>query len=255
MPQCVDRIAIVKLTAPRITLLIFVLFAPLAVMLASAADVSPLSYQRNAAQSTHNPPEVRVGVVILHPMVILQNGSLTGFSIDLWNAIAERLKVKTIYKIFPNGNAVEDAIRSNDVDLTPAAFITSARDAVFDFSYATAEPGLQIMVRHSGATTETDTPLKDMLRLLFSRTTVEWLSIALLLTLIPSHVVWFLERRHPQSGVSGTNYFPAYSKRFSGQYRHSRHKGTVRRASGSHDLSPSYGCSQGWCSSHPILLI
>ena len=152
--------------------------------------------------------EVRVAVVVVPPLVMEQNGSLTGFSIELWNAIAKRLKVETSYQIMPDGNALEEAMRSKSADLTPTVSITSARDAAFDFSYPTFEAGLQIMVRETGPTVKTATPLKDMLRLLFSRTTVEWFAVALLLVLLPAHLVWLLERRRPDGIVSNRNYFP-----------------------------------------------
>jgi polar amino acid transport system substrate-binding protein len=153
-------------------------------------------------------PEVRVAVVVLPPLVMEQNGSLTGFSIELWNAIAKRLKVETSYQIMPDGNALEEAMRSKSADLTPTVSITSARDAAFDFSYPTFEAGLQIMVRETGPTVKTATPLEDMLRLLFSRTTVEWFAVALLLVLLPAHLVWLLERQRPDGIVSSRKYFP-----------------------------------------------
>jgi ABC-type amino acid transport substrate-binding protein len=40
-------------------------------------------------------------VVVVPPFVVEQSGSLTGFSIDLWNAIATRLKLKASYQIVP----------------------------------------------------------------------------------------------------------------------------------------------------------
>lgn len=62
--------------------------------------------QKSAKQPTsvpatsHTAPdegEVRVAVIVIPPNVIEKNGSLTGFSIDLWEAIATRLRVKTSY--------------------------------------------------------------------------------------------------------------------------------------------------------------
>jgi polar amino acid transport system substrate-binding protein len=156
-------------------------------------------------------PEVRVAVNIFPPMVMEQNGTLTGFSIDLWNAIATRLRVKTSYQMMPDGRAVEEALRSKSADLTPSATITSARDEAFDFSYPIFETGLQIMVPETGAPQATAsrlTPVLDMLRLLFSRTTIEWMGVGLLLVLIPAHLVWSLERRHENGIISNRNYFP-----------------------------------------------
>ena len=153
--------------------------------------------------------ELRVAAIVVPPFVMEQNGSLTGFSIELWNAIAARLKLKTSYQIMPDGGAVEEAMRSKSADLTVApVFITSARDEVFDFSYPILDAGLQIMVRDTGETARTASPLWDMLRLMFSRTTVLWLGMALLLVLIPAHLVWLFERRHQDGMISNRNYFP-----------------------------------------------
>lgn len=156
-------------------------------------------------------PEIRVAVVIIPPMVLEQNGSLTGFSIDLCNAIAAQLKLKTSYQILPDGRSLEEALRSKGADLSPAVTITSARDANFDFSYPIFDTGLQIMVPETGATQGPGsrlTPVLDMLRLLFSRTTIEWIAVGVLLVLIPAHIVWFLERRHENGIISSRKYFP-----------------------------------------------
>jgi polar amino acid transport system substrate-binding protein len=174
--------------------------------------VSPTSVSQvissSFAKATNQAQEVRVAVVVLPPMVMEQDGSLTGFSIDLWNAIAKRLRLKTTYQVLPDGNALEEAMRSKIADLTPAVFVTSARDAAFDFSSPISEAGLQIMVRETGATVQAATPLKDMLRLLFSRTTVEWFGVAILLVLVPAHIVWLLERRKQDGIISNRHYFP-----------------------------------------------
>ncbi|MGO9685175.1 MAG: transporter substrate-binding domain-containing protein [Beijerinckiaceae bacterium] len=151
---------------------------------------------------------------IAPPSVMEQNGTLTGFSVDLWNAIAARLKVKTNYQIVPDVSHLEGAMRSKNADLTVGLIITSARDEDFDFSIPTLQAGLQIMVRDTGEKAETASPLLDMLRLLFSRTTMVWLGIALALVLIPAHVVWLFERRRPNGIISSPNYFPGIFEAF-----------------------------------------
>ena len=111
-------------------------------------------------------------------------------------------------------------MRSKNADLTLGLFITSARDEVFDFSIPTLQAGLQIMVRDTGETAQTASPVWDMLRLLFSRTTVVWLGIALLLVLIPAHLVWLFERRH-QDGMhfEPRTTFRESSRHFFGRFR------------------------------------
>ena len=117
--------------------------------------------------------ELRVAVMIAPPFVMEQkNGSLTGFSIDLWNAIGARLKRRTSYALEPDARVMEEAMRSNKVDLVAIPiYITSARDEVFDFSYPILEAGQQVMVRDTHQSAQTENPLRDMLRLIISRTT------------------------------------------------------------------------------------
>lgn len=86
--------------------------------------------------------------------------------------------------------------------------VTSARDEVFDFSIPTLQAGLQIMVRDTGQKAEPASPVWAMLHLLFSRTTIVWLGIALLLVLIPAHLVWLFERRRPNGIISSPDYLP-----------------------------------------------
>jgi len=180
------------------------------VLLIGAATSAPVSSQTpsSSAASAQGKVPLRVAVLIAPPAVMEQNGSLTGFVIDLWNAIAARLGVKTNYQIMPNISLLDKALQSKSADLSPGIIITSARDAAFDFSYPIVETGLQIMVRGTGATGGTTTPIVDMLRLLFSYTTIEWFGVALVLVLIPAHLVYFLERRHQNGIISNLHYFP-----------------------------------------------
>ena len=153
--------------------------------------------------------ELRVAVVIAPPFVMAQNGSLTGFSIDLWNAISERLKRKSSFTLESDATGLEEAMRSNKVDLVAVPiFITSERDEAFDFSYPILEAGLQVMVRDTHQQAQSENPLQDMLRLIISRTTAVWLGMALLLVLIPAHIVWLLERRYEDGMISSRQYFP-----------------------------------------------
>ena len=80
----------------------------------------------SATSAQGNTPELRVAVFVALPIVMEQNGTLTGFSGDLWNAITARLKVKTSYQILPDVSHLEEAMRSKNADLTLAVVITSA---------------------------------------------------------------------------------------------------------------------------------
>ncbi len=154
-------------------------------------------------------PELRVAVINIPPFVMERNGSLTGFDIELWNEIAARLKRRTSYQIEADVTALLETMQSGRAELTVAPVpVTAARDEVFDFSYPIMEAGLQIMVGETPQKTMTANPLWEMLRLILSRTTVLWLGMALLLVLIPAHVVWLLERRREDRMISSRAYFP-----------------------------------------------
>src|SRR5829696_3389986 len=152
--------------------------------------------------------ELRVVTRILPPMVIDQQGQLSGFSIELWNTISELLNVKTAYQTAPNVGALLEEIRSGRAEAGISAIsITSAREQEFDFSQPMMNAGLQIMVRGQGEGAGSN-PLTDLLGLLFSKAILVWLGIALLLILIPAHLVWLLERGQKDGIIPTRNYFP-----------------------------------------------
>jgi polar amino acid transport system substrate-binding protein len=152
--------------------------------------------------------EVRVVTRVLPPLVVDQQGQLSGFSIDLWNKIAEGLQLKTSYQIAPDVRALLEEVRSGKAEVGISAIsITAAREKEFDFSQPMLNAGLQIMVRGKGQGAGSN-PLSDLLGLLFSKAILVWLGIALLLILVPAHLVWLLERRHKDGIIPTENYFP-----------------------------------------------
>jgi len=70
-----------------------------AIIAAIAASAYPQTAGSPAASAPGQSPELCVATMVFPPFVMEQNGSLTGFSIELWNAIAARLKLKTRYRI------------------------------------------------------------------------------------------------------------------------------------------------------------
>jgi ABC-type amino acid transport substrate-binding protein len=86
------------------------------------------------------------------PIVRMEQGELSGFGIDIWNSIAERLQVATRYQVTPDVGALLQRVRSGKADVGVGAIsITSAREREFDFSRPILNAGLQIMVRSQGS--------------------------------------------------------------------------------------------------------
>jgi polar amino acid transport system substrate-binding protein len=144
----------------------------------------------------------RVGVP---PFVFEENGQLTGFSIELWQKIAEELGVQ--YKLSKNSNVADllSSVGEGKADLGIAAIsITSGREEKFDFSYPMFESGLQIMVMAKGSGRNTP----NLFALFFSPELLQLFGIMVLIVLIPAHIVWFFERGLEQGMGISTSYFP-----------------------------------------------
>jgi polar amino acid transport system substrate-binding protein len=153
------------------------------------------------------PHTLHVATRVIPPLVIRDGNALTGFSIDLWNDIAAQLGTRTEFEVEPDVPALLDTVAAHKADLGIAAIsITAERDRKFDFSQPMLASGLQILVRGSGEGSAAN-PLFDLLRLLTSPVLAVWLGIALLLIVIPAHILWFVERRH-QNGITDDRYFP-----------------------------------------------
>ena len=168
-----------------------------------------LTAQPAAAQNR----DVTVAVRVLPPFVTQENGHLSGFSIDLWNAIAAKRHWTTHYDVVPNVDAQLAAVAAKKDDVAVGAVsITADRDVRYDFSQPILNGGLQILTRTQKAGPEA-TAFDSLMKLLFSPSVLVWLGIAVGLTVVPAHVVWLLERRHPE-GMVGRAYFPGIFQAF-----------------------------------------
>lgn len=161
------------------------------------------------AQSVpQEPAEIRVATRLVRPLVIQDKEGLTGFSIELWNELAKRLKLKTNYEIDGNVKTLLESVRDKKTDLGISAIsITSEREASFDFSQPILNAGLLILVPGK-AGGDGENPLRGLLRLLFSPIILVWLGIALVLIILPAHVLWFLERKDKNGIIPTEKYFP-----------------------------------------------
>jgi polar amino acid transport system substrate-binding protein len=141
-------------------------------------------------------PPIRAVAGVFPPFVVEEQGRLTGFSIDLWNAVAAKLEVPTTYQVVPDTASAFEALRTGKGDVVVTGhFYTPERDREFDFSYSILNAGQQVMVRSGGQGGSMDAPLRTYLKLVFSRAMLLWLGTALLLLVVPAQVIWLLDRR------------------------------------------------------------
>jgi polar amino acid transport system substrate-binding protein len=163
-----------------------------------------------AAQSSVLLPKetIRVATRIVAPLVIEEAGSLKGFSIELWAAIAERLQLKSVYQVENDVATLLATVQDGRADVGIAAIsITAERDKLVDFSQPMLAAGLQIMVSSDGAAAG-NSPWRDLLKLVFSKSMLGWILMGVLFALIPAHILWYLERNHPSGILASKEYIP-----------------------------------------------
>ena len=149
----------------------------------------------------------------LSPFVMTDGDLKSGFTIDIVEEIAKREDWKLNYDVYPSVSEQLKAVTEKRADFAAAAIsVTSERSKIFDFTQPIMSGGPQIMVPKSTAAASTP-GLVDFLKLLFSKTVLFWLLAAVAIAVIPAHIVWLFERRHPEPMVS-KSYFPGIFQSF-----------------------------------------
>lgn len=160
--------------------------------------------------------ESRVVTIATHdiePFVMTHDNIKTGFTVEVLEEIAKHEGWTLNWIDVDNVSGQLKAVADNKADAAAGAVsITADRSLSFDFSQPTLNAGLQIMVP-AGTTQRTSAGLVDFLKLLFSKAVLVWLSAAVILAVIPAHIVWLTERKHSDSMVS-KNYFPGIFQAF-----------------------------------------
>ncbi len=170
-----------------------------AIGLVLVAAGTSLGVNSAGAEDAAQGKALRVAVKPIAPFVLKQSKDLTGFSIDLWNALAQSLKVNTAWvEVTTVGDQLQ-AVKSGKADVAIAAItITKERENDVDFTHPYFDSGLQIMVHAQGGN-----------HLLDVFDSMPWPTIATLLgaffaiMFVMANVLWIVERqtsKHFQKG-------------------------------------------------------
>lgn len=190
------------------------LCAPFVFVAIASADPTPEPEPEPA-------PAVKTVTVAVHPIepfvMRTSHGELTGFSIELWNEIAKRLEWDTDFLDTSDVAGQLAAVKDGRADVALGAVsLTAQREESFDFSQPTLDAGLQIIVPVED--TRPSVPgLGGYLDLLLSRTMLIWLSAALVVSIVPAHIFWLVERRRTRDGgkpVVSPSYWPGILQAF-----------------------------------------
>ncbi|MEM8807676.1 MAG: transporter substrate-binding domain-containing protein, partial [Cyanobacteria bacterium P01_G01_bin.38] len=149
-------------------------------------------------------PVVKVGTNEIQPFVFLpeESDSLAaeelpyGYTIDLWQAIADELGVKTEWQRYDSVGQMLDALLAGEIDVAAAGIsITAAREAYgINFSYPFYQAGLQLMV-------PVDNPnfLQKLGRRLLAWSTLRPILLVVVSSAVFGSLIWLVERKHNES--------------------------------------------------------
>ncbi len=159
------------------------------------------------------PRAVTVATREVTPFVMMDGQVKSGFTIDLLDEIAKHTGWTYTYITESNVQALLQTVADGRAEIGASAVsITGERTKRFDFSQPILNAGLQIMAP-VGNTQHASPGLVDFLKLLFSQTMLVWLWAALVLTILPAHIIWLMERGDAESMVS-KSYFPGIFQAF-----------------------------------------
>jgi polar amino acid transport system substrate-binding protein len=151
-----------------------------------------------AQQAAEEPPPtqtLRIATGFAAPFVLNQGDTLTGFSIELWTALAHRLHVATRFVDLGlrSDHAQIEAVRKGDADVAIAAItITAVREREVDFSMPYFDSGLQIAVPANGV----GNPVLGTFEAFLSREILQLFGLGFVVILLLAHLLWLVERRH-----------------------------------------------------------
>ncbi|MFM8320478.1 MAG: transporter substrate-binding domain-containing protein [Chloroflexota bacterium] len=170
----------------------------------AARATAPAALAAPAPQTSPDPLKIRVGIKRLEPFVFVdEDQHPTGFSVDLWNAIAADMGAQ--YEWVPAGSVSQliADVRSGKTDLAISGIsMTPQRESLVDFSYPYFASGLQILIPYiPGAASA------NPANIIFSSIVFKMLGIGFVALIIMAHLIWLFELRSnpemPRSYVSG----------------------------------------------------
>lgn len=132
----------------------------------------------------------KISTVERKPFAFQVDGQWTGFSIELWELIAQELNAKTEFIEAPTFSEMLEPVIKGDVDAAAANIsITAAREKVMDFSQPIFDSGLLIMTRGENSSSIWDAILNPKL--------MKLMLTAVGLFIVAGALIAIFERRNP----------------------------------------------------------
>jgi polar amino acid transport system substrate-binding protein len=148
-------------------------------------------FARGAVTADGAHPPLRVITIATAPFVLPRTDPPVGFSIDLWNEVARRMRVDFTWQIARDPAQLLAAVQSHDADVAIGAIaVTPESEQIVDFSVPYFDSGLRIMVR-----SQYESGVIGILRSIPWAAIGYLFAVATFIIFLLANVLWLIERR------------------------------------------------------------
>ncbi|MFN8499034.1 MAG: transporter substrate-binding domain-containing protein [Anaerolineae bacterium] len=157
-----------------------------------------------AEQPAQQPPQkLRVATKPLPPFVMKDGDKWAGFSIELWDKLAQEINEPYEWVEVATVTDQINAVRSGGADAAIAGIsMTREREAIIDFSHPYFNAGLQIMTPAKGSG-GIGSYFNNLKQFFTSPALLQILMFGILFAIVMAHVIWLLERDGPNNFPRG----------------------------------------------------
>lgn len=120
-----------------------------------------------------------------------QDNQWEGFSIELWKAVAQNMKVQFEFREFPKLQLLVNALEKGEIDVIPSLVVGERFEPVLDFSQSYMKSGLSIAVPAERVRYR----WVNIFQGLFSEQIFKAIGFMLVMSLAAGIIVWAFERR------------------------------------------------------------
>jgi polar amino acid transport system substrate-binding protein len=137
-------------------------------------------------------PPLLVGVMEAPPVLMkTADNQWEGFSVELWQALAQRMGVAFEFREFNSLESLLGALEQKEIDVIPSLAVEDRFEATMDFSQSYLKSGLSIAVRAEGV----DYKWIRVIESIISPHILKAIALLFLMSLIFGIIVWAFERR------------------------------------------------------------
>lgn len=136
---------------------------------------------------------LQVGVAVAPPLLIkMADGRWEGFGVELWQAVAQQIKMPFEFREFNSLESLLDALANREIDVLPALPVGERFEATMDFSQSYLKSGLAIAVPAEGL----ESKWVHVFESFFSEPVLKAIVLLVLLSVVAGLIVWLFEKRN-----------------------------------------------------------